>query len=246
MAPLPKILVTRPEPDATDTAARLNALGLDPVIAPLLELQVLETGLPKPEGLSAIALTSANALRALEMRGVLGAYRHLPVFTVGERTAAHVRDSGFTDVTSADGAFDDLVTLMQEKHFSGPVFYPVAANASGDLAAALAPKGILVIAARLYDMHSITGFSPDVARQLAEGTIAAVSLYSRHTAEIFCALAQNHVSVEARSRIAMLCLSENVAAPLIAHRFTRIALADYPSEEAMMALALSFARDQIR
>ena len=42
----------------------------------------------------------------------------------------------------------------------------------------------------------------------------------------------------------MLCLSEAVAEPLIAAHFVRVSLADHPSEEAMMALALSFARDQ--
>jgi uroporphyrinogen-III synthase len=42
----------------------------------------------------------------------------------------------------------------------------------------------------------------------------------------------------------MLCLSEAIAEPLIAAHFVRISLADYPSEEAMMSLALAFARDQ--
>ena len=42
----------------------------------------------------------------------------------------------------------------------------------------------------------------------------------------------------------MLCLSETVAEPLIDAHFVRVGLADYPSEEAMMGLALSFARDQ--
>ena len=42
----------------------------------------------------------------------------------------------------------------------------------------------------------------------------------------------------------MLCLSEAVAEPLIDAHFVRVGLADHPSEEAMMGLALSFARDQ--
>ena len=44
--------------------------------------------------------------------------------------------------------------------------------------------------------------------------------------------------------LGMLCLSENVAAPLIGAHFVRVGLADHPSEEAMLGLALSFARDQ--
>lgn len=45
-------------------------------------------------------------------------------------------------------------------------------------------------------------------------------------------------------RLAMLCISEAVAEPLVGARFVRIGLADYPSEEGMMGLCLSFARDQ--
>ncbi len=246
MHKLPQILVTRPEPDASDTAARLAALGLQPLIAPMLEMHVLDTGLPDPKGLSAIALTSANALRALEARDRLAHFHGLPVFTVGDRTAAHARDMGFTEVTSADGSFDDLVALLLKQKFDGPVFYPAAANARGDLAGALAPTGIMVLSARLYDMQPVTSLPSPIMTELAAGTIPAISFYSRHTAASFCALVDTLLDREGRAAMTMLCLSENVAEPLIDNHFTRIALADYPSEEAMMALALSFARDQIR
>ena len=68
-----------------------------------------------------------------------------------------------------------------------------------------------------------------------------VERYSRRTAQTFVSLADR---VAERSRLGMLCLSEAVAEPLIAAHFVRVSLADHPSEEAMMALALSFARDQ--
>lgn len=244
MADRPKVLVTRPEPDAQDTAARLAALGLDPVIAPLMQMRLRPAALPDPSDLSAIALTSANALRALSELGTLEAYLSLPVFTVGERTAAHARTAGFTEVTSADGAFDDLVALLDAQTFSGPIFYPVAAQASGDLGAALGPHQVRAIP--LYDMDPIDRLPDDVAAGLSTGRIAAVSLYSRRTAEIFCTLTEKLLPGNIRAELTFICLSENVAAPLVENRFPRIGLADYPSEEAMMALALSFARQQIR
>lgn len=242
----PQILVTRPEPDASDTAARLDALGFEPVLAPLLLMKVLETGLPEPQGLGAIALTSANALRALEERGQLEQFLSLPVFTVGNRTAAHARAAGFTNVTSADGTFEDLVALLGKQKLTGPIFYPTAANATGDLAKALAPTGVMVLPARVYEMRAATELPQKIVESLAAGRIKAVSLYSRRTAETFCALAEKHIGKDVRTNLTALCLSENVAAPMIASHFTRIALADYPSEEAMMALALSVVRHQIR
>ena len=65
---------------------------------------------------------------------------------------------------------------------------------------------------------------------LASGAIAAALFYSRRTAETFARLAGD---LRDRTRLGMLCLSETVAAPLIAAHFVRVALADHPSEEAM-------------
>lgn len=242
----PKILVTRPQPDADDTAGRLNALDLDPVIAPLLEMHPLDPSLPEAKSLAAMVLTSANALRALDQRDQLTSYTHLPVFTVGDRTAAEAALFGFDNITSANGSFTDLVTLLNEQVFDAPLFYPTTTTGFGDLGDALAVSGAKVLTTRSYEMRPIVELPANIITMLNSGEISAVSLYSRRTAESFCALARNRLDKQAYSALTALCLSENVAAPMIANHFTRIALADYPSEEAMMALALSFARDQIR
>ena len=67
---------------------------------------------------------------------------------------------------------------------------------------------------------------------------------SRRTAETFARLCEGKLSRLSRLELGMLCISEAVAEPLIDAHFVRVGLADHPSEEAMMALALSFARDQ--
>ena len=64
------MLVTRPEPEASDTAARLAALGIEPVMAPLLRFAVLDVTLPDAAGFAALAATSANGLRALAQQGM--------------------------------------------------------------------------------------------------------------------------------------------------------------------------------
>lgn len=240
-----RVLVTRPQPDAADTAARLRALGLEPVIAPLLEMQLQTVELPDASTFAALALTSANALRALEQQGTLSHYLHLPVFTVGDRTAAHARNAGFDTVTSADGSFEDLVTLLSQEQISGRIFYPVGVHVAHDLADALKPAGFDVHPFPVYDMQPVGALPDTVVAEIESGAIAAVLHYSRRTAAIFCELAAARLAPAARGHLTMLCLSENVAAPLMENRYPRINLADYPSEEAMMALALSFARAQI-
>lgn len=238
------MLVTRPEPDVGDTVGRLAAMEIEALACPLLRFEALPTSLPEATGFAAMALTSSNALRALAARGGIEAYRHLKVFTVGDRTAERARAYGFTDVSSADGAFADLVALIAHSGVGGPVFYPAGRDLSGDLARSLASCGIMVITSPVYAMHAVDALPEGVAEQLADGRIGAALFYSRRTAETFAALAGDLLDRAARRRIGMLCMSEAVAAPLVDAHFVRIGLADHPSEEAMMGLALAFARDQ--
>src|SRR5262249_36088728 len=107
-----RMLVTRPEPDASETPPRLSALDIDAVVEPLLIAETLSTTLPDAQGFAALAVTSANALRALADRDELSRFHPLPVYTVGDRTARIARDFGFRAVVSAGGSLDDLVKLL--------------------------------------------------------------------------------------------------------------------------------------
>lgn len=237
------MLVTRPEPEASETAGRLDALGIVPVIAPVLKFSVLGTSLPDPRGFSAMAVTSGNALRALVERNVLERYLQLPVHTVGDRTAAVARSLGFKRVHSAGGAFGDLAEQLAHARLDGPIFYPSGREVSADLARSLAPYGKMVITAAVYGMDAVGVMAPETLALLAGGKIGAVLVYSRRSAQAFVDLVADRLEPETRSRLGMLCISEAVAGPLIDAHFVRIGLADHPSEEAMMGLALSFARD---
>jgi len=238
------MLVTRPDPDAGETAARLAALDIEAALCPLLSHQTLPTSLPDAAGFAAIALTSVNALRALDERGALAGYTHLPAYTVGDRTAAVAREMGFSTVKSAGGAFGDLVELLAHAGIKGPVFYPAARDQSGDLAKSLAPFGLMVITTQIYAMEAATELPAQILGELEDGSIDAVLFYSRRTAQTFAKLCDGKLSRLSQLELGMLCISEAVAEPLVDAHFVRVGLADYPSEEGMMALALSFARDQ--
>lgn len=237
------MLVTRPEPDASDTAARLAAIDIEPALCPLLRHETLSTSLPDADGFAGLAITSANALRALGERGALDPFRKLPAYTVGDRTARLAEEMGFSFVQSAGGSLGDLVDLLAHSGIKGPIFYPAGRDQSGDLAKSLAPFGLMVIAAQVYAMNPIDELPAQIIGELEDSSIDAALFYSRRTAETFVRLAEGHLSRLARLELGMLCLSETVAEPLVSAHFVRVGLADYPSEEAMMALALSFSRD---
>jgi uroporphyrinogen-III synthase len=237
------MLVTRPEPEATDTAARLAALDIETTVCPLMTFEELTPSLPEANGFAAMALTSANALRALDQRGALDGFRGIATYAVGDRTAAEARAHGIIDVKSAGGSLADLAEMLAHAGLKGPVFYPVAREQSGDLAKSLAPYGVMVITAQVYAMNPVESLPLGIRDDLVEGSIGAALFYSRRTAETFVRLAGEGIGRAVRTRLGVLCLSEAVAEPLVDAHFVRVGLADYPSEEAMMGLALSFARD---
>lgn len=93
-----RLLVLRPEPGASETAARARALGLEPVVAPLFAIEGVEAPSVDPAGYDAVLLTSANGARHAPA-GLTG----LPCFAVGESTAAAARAAGFGEVRTGPG-----------------------------------------------------------------------------------------------------------------------------------------------
>jgi uroporphyrinogen-III synthase len=239
-----RMLVTRPEPDAEATILRLRALDIDGIAGSLMVRQTLDISLPAADGFAALALTSTNGLRALAERGALDAYRRLPVYAVGARTAFEAEGSGFARVTDAGGTLDELINVLSRAELRGPVFYPAGRHLSADLAKSLAPFGVMVVTARIYDMVPVERLPQPVMDELETGGIAAALFYSRRTAELFVSAVADALGQAQRSNLAVLCLSEGVAEPLVEAHFNRVSLADRPDEEAMMSLALAFAREQ--
>lgn len=239
-----KILVTRPERDARGTADRLRAIGFEVVVAPLLVFAPIAP-LAWPDGpISGVIVTSANGVRALKDLGVVDKLAAKPVFAVGDKTADAARAAGFGKVQSAGGAAEDLVALIGKSVQTGDrLLYSQGREVSHNLAHILAPSGIEIVDLPAYEMKAIPALPDAVAKGLRTGEITAVTLYSKRTAEVFAALSAPLLSPAAKSSLRLLCLSHNVAQPLVAATFTRIALADHPSEEAMLALALSHLRE---
>ncbi|HEY4199678.1 MAG TPA: uroporphyrinogen-III synthase [Devosiaceae bacterium] len=238
------LLVTRPEPDVGATTPKLRALGIDPVSLPLMKRITLAFDPPANSDFAATAVSSVNALRALREQVGLERFRQRPLFTVGDGTAREAEVMGFKDIRSARGRFDDLVQLIGTSQPGGPIFYPAGKHRSGDLARSLEPFGIVVKMTQVYDMVEATEIPDDVIARIEAGDIDGGLFYSRRTAESFVRLIGNRLDLAVRERFGTLCISQNVAGPLLDAHFVRVGLAEHPDEEAMMSLALAFARGQ--
>src|SRR5258706_13702250 len=105
-----RLLVTRPEPAAARTAARLRACGHDVILMSVLQIEFVSDPDLGGGSFDALVLTSANAVQALARHKRLGDLQTLPVYTVGRRTAEAARALGFAPI-SADGNQHDLAAL---------------------------------------------------------------------------------------------------------------------------------------
>lgn len=97
----------RPEPGNRVTASAIEAAGRKAIRLPLFEARALDWELPDAADYDALILTSANAVR----HGGAGLARRLalPVYAVGEATAAAARRAGFAIALTGDSGSEALL-----------------------------------------------------------------------------------------------------------------------------------------
>ncbi|HQS47873.1 MAG TPA: uroporphyrinogen-III synthase [Xanthobacteraceae bacterium] len=229
------ILLTRPEPGAARTRARLEALGHSVVSDPMLHFK--ETGAPLPRGpFSALAFTSAHGVRALAARPQASALRGLPVFTVGGRTGAQARLAGFAHVIEADGNIEALAALLSARLAPGArILHAAGADRAGDLAAMLGRRQIAVALCVLYAMAPAQKLADATRDALIEGRIDTALHYSTRSAQTLLHCVAADGVKELLRALRHLCLSSAIAAPLAAAGCT-VEIAETAEEDALLTL----------
>ena len=226
-----RLLVTRPEPQASKTAARLRALGHDVVVAPLLKIEAIEgAGIPR-SGIAAVAVTSARAIDAASRREEWNYLKNLPIFAVGEKSARAAKEAGAANVAAGAGTVANLAALVGKSGVGGTVLYLAGRERSGDLGGELASRGIDCRTVEIYGAKVASHLPQDVAASLEAGDIDAVLVYSRRTAEAF---AQITKALKLRRDFSVLSISRQAGQPLEGRFGTTAARA--PTEEALFAL----------
>jgi uroporphyrinogen-III synthase len=230
-----RLLVTRPEPDATRTAETLRASRHDVLVAPLLATLTIAADFAMPY--AAVLMTSANAARALGAHPRRGELTRLTCFTVGTRTGEAARAAGFADTVSADGALGDLVDLVATRFDrAARLLYLAGEDRAGDLAGDLAKRGITVETGVVYRAVAAEKLPPHLTQALRESTLDGALHYSRRSVATLLTLAGHSGAVKAVIGLAHYCLSDEVAAPLRSAGARRIAVAPRPDEASLLAL----------
>ena len=227
------VLITRPSSGAADTARRVAALGLRPVVAPVLEIAPVPARLPSPARLQAIVITSANALPALSV-----AYHALPLLAVGDGTASRARGAGFLDVHSAAGDVQALVSLALARcdPAGRPLLLAAGKDRTVDATPALRARGFTVIRRSVYAAAPAAAL-PEIARAaLSKGGVRAALFFSPATARAFVQLLLAALPSEAVAAVDALAISRATETMLAPLPWRRIRVASRPNQDELLAL----------
>jgi uroporphyrinogen-III synthase len=227
-----RILVTRPEADGAAIARRLEALGHQPLLAPLLTVHLLPHPPLELRGVQAVLATSANGVRAFAENQPV---RDLPLFTVGPQSAAAARDLNFTHVRSAGGDAAALADMAAEslQPDAGPLLHVAAEEADSGLADRLAAEGFHLRRENLYRVEVARHLPDDAAQALRQGVVDAALFFSPRSAGIFAqCLARDQLPV---GKLIAICISANTAAALEGLAFAQTRIAAMPDQDGVLA-----------
>ena len=232
-----RVLVTRPEPDASLQAEALRTRGHEPVIAPLLTIEFLSDSKLGLDGVQALIITSRNALRALAAHPQRDEAIKIPVLAVGDATAHTAQELGFREVTIGLGTGAALAGLIKQElePKEGPLLHLTGDVIAFDLGAALEAHGFTVRKTMLYQAAPADALPAEALAALSAGRLDGVILMSPRTARIFAALAAKHGAVTPGKGPICYCLSEAIAEELRPLGFA-VRVAGAPREEDVLAL----------
>jgi uroporphyrinogen-III synthase len=223
-----KLVITRPRMDADILAQKLLAMGHAVVVAPVLEIIARQNLILPDLKFQAICLTSANGIRSFN--GILDF--SLPLFAVGQQSAAAARHFGFQNITTQGGDVHGLVKYLRTnlQPSDGPLLYISGAETSGDLEGQLTQAGFNVHRMITYDAieQNLAPFRDEIA--VADGVL----LYSPRSAKLWKKQLLALKLAEKMKAMAHFCLSPQIASILSPN--SHIVTPNSPSEDAMLTL----------
>ncbi len=232
-----RVIVTRPEHSAARTAERLTSLGHEPVLFPLTRPRHDSTAAARAiqEPHAALAVTSAEALRALDALGKLpDPVLATPLFAVGKATAGAAGELGFTNIRMGPGDGRGLAAMVGADPPPGILLYLAGRPRSPAFEAELSARGVPFRTAEIYEMLTLNYDGAEIGRKLLNRVPDALLLYSAEAARIFFRELAPHPSALGRLRI--FAISNSVKASIPSELHHNVKVAARPDEDALFDL----------
>ncbi|HET8995260.1 MAG TPA: uroporphyrinogen-III synthase [Acetobacteraceae bacterium] len=227
------ILITRPEPGATDTAGRVAALGFTPVLCPVLAIRQVAATLPPALRIGAVLVTSRNAIASLPVT-----YHPVPLLAVGNATADHARQAGFAQVFSADGDAQALshAVRQQVNPAAGALLLATGRHNGGELAQQMRQAGYRVLRRVVYSAEPRETLEPEAVAALDQGRIRSALFFSAETARHFVNLVRPFPLMASLRAVDAVAIGQAAGMALEALPWRRVRVAARPNQDEMLAL----------
>lgn len=217
------LVIIRPEPGLSATAAEAEKLGVPIVSAPLFAIEPRPWNPPTPDGIDALLIGSANALR--HGGDALAPFREKPVYAVGPSTARAAREAGFRVAGTGEGRLQGLLDGLAGQSLR------LLRITGQEHVAVTVPSGIEVITRIAY--ASVAQPMPDSLATALE-TEAVVLLHSAAAARHFASEC-DRLGVD-RSHVALAALAPRIA-EAAGEGWQAVETASAPADAALLALA---------
>ena len=223
------LVIIRPEPGNAASTAAARAAQMEAHGFPLFDVIARSWEAVPSERADALLIGSANVFRH-GGRG-LGVLKDLPVYAVGEVTAAAARAAGFALAAVGTSTLQSLLSELAGPHRR-------LLRLAGEERVALSlPKGVTMEERVVYASIALP-FPAELATLLREPAI--IALHSAEAARHLSAQCVTHGIRRAPLRIAALSLRISAAA---GDGWGDVAAPAYPDDKALLALARQMCQD---
>ena len=226
------VLLTRPVDDAVQSKRRLEVLGHEVLLAPMI--RVMPVTFAVPEKSSTLIVTSANAVRhgLANLEG-----REWTVYCVGERTAQAAKAEGYSRIITGPGTARGLMPLLLKSsgEYKRRFTHLAGEDISYNIAAALEQNGFEAKITTVYKAQPATGVPFDAEAALNSGAVTHVLFYSPRTATIFEEMVADQDKHQWLTRLTAVGMSTRVGDMLIGP-WKEVLTAILPTEQAMFKL----------
>ena len=227
------ILLTRPLDDCSEMILKFQSLGHQVSHLPLLSVNQVNYGEINFSDYKGIILTSANAVKFLDLKNI---EKKLPCFCVGSATERKVRSFGFQNVIAAEGNVENLKELILQNfdQKDGNLIYVSGEIISVDLDQQLIKEGYNIKRIINYCTIHNQKFNDDFINELKLNMPDMVYIYSQNSAESFLKFIKIHQLECLWMNTNLMCIGEKTSSILNEIKWKKIFLFNPGEEEFLL------------
>lgn len=239
------VWVTRPQPGADQTAARLRALGYEPLVAPLTEIVGVPADVSPLLDCAALVFTSANGARFFP-RDAVQRLLTKPVFAVGAATADALHALGFLTVVIGDNDATSLAPLIAARSEEGDAIgYICGRQRTGTLEQSLSELNREAVLIEVYDTKKVSQVTYSQTSFFETDAPRVILVYAQFSAQVLASMIAGSDGSQNIDNAHYIAISPRVAEALAPLGGQKIQIAATPNEAGMFAALQAYASGKI-